>query len=299
MNVRPATEADFEAIAAFFAEDEERLLGRTSRLSSADVRAWLHRADLGRCSWLYEDDGLVVAFGWVEAHGDVGIAIGVVREEAKGRGLGTELVERAEAALRGEGVTRIHEIALAADGEAPALLRAHGYREVRRFWEMAIELGAPPAQPQLPDGMRIEVFTEDVARAFHDALDEAFRDHWEHHPRPFEEWWQEKRTSPDYDPSLWFFVRDGAALAAVVRNDPNRSGGGWVGALGVRPAWRGRGLGKALLLHTFGEFHRRGVARIGLGVDAANSTGATRLYESVGMHVDLEQVVYEKALERP
>jgi ribosomal protein S18 acetylase RimI-like enzyme len=83
---------------------------------------------------------------------------------------------------------------------------------------------------------------------------------------------------------------------AATRNDPERSGGGWIGAIGVRPAWRGRGLAKALLLHSFREFHRRGQRRVGLGVDSENSTGATKLYESVGMVVDTEQVVWEKVL---
>ena len=89
---------------------------------------------------------------------------------------------------------------------------------------------------------------------------------------------------------------DGGEIAAVVRNDPDRNGGGLVGALGVRRAWRGRGLGRALLLHTFGEFHRRGTGRVTLGVDSSNPTGATQLYESVGMHVELENVVWEKIL---
>jgi ribosomal protein S18 acetylase RimI-like enzyme len=69
-----------------------------------------------------------------------------------------------------------------------------------------------------------------------------------------------------------------------------------VGALGVRRRWRGRGYGRALLLHTFREFRRRGMTRATLGVDAANPTGATRLYESVGMHVEQEEIVWEKAL---
>jgi ribosomal protein S18 acetylase RimI-like enzyme len=81
-----------------------------------------------------------------------------------------------------------------------------------------------------------------------------------------------------------------------VRNYPNRNGGGWVDALGVRRAYRGRGLAKALLYRTFGEFHARGVNRISLGVDAQNPTGATKLYESVGMRPELELVTFEKAL---
>jgi ribosomal protein S18 acetylase RimI-like enzyme len=51
-----------------------------------------------------------------------------------------------------------------------------------------------------------------------------------------------------------------------------------------------------LLLHTFAEFQRRGVNRVTLGVDAENPTGATALYESVGMAVELELVVFEKEL---
>jgi ribosomal protein S18 acetylase RimI-like enzyme len=115
-------------------------------------------------------------------------------------------------------------------------------------------------------------------------------------PTPLDEWWKEKQNAPDFDPTLWFLIRDGAEVAAVVRNEPNRREGGMVAAIGVRRPWRGRGLGRALLLHTFAEFQRRGVNRISLGVDTQNPTGATKLYESVGMRVELEDAVFEKAL---
>ena len=52
----------------------------------------------------------------------------------------------------------------------------------------------------------------------------------------------------------------------------------------------------ALLLHSFGEFYRRGIDKVGLGVDAQNLTGATRLYERAGMHVALQHDTYEKEL---
>jgi ribosomal protein S18 acetylase RimI-like enzyme len=162
---------------------------------------------------------------------------------------------------------------------------------------MTIELGdEPPPVPQLPDGLAIEPFTEELAVDFHAALGEAFADHWDFEPDTFEDWWRRHVTKPDHDPSLWFVVCDEGTVVAGARNDPERSGGGWVGALGVRRAWRGRGLAKALLLASFREFHRRGKRRVGLGVDSENPTGATKLYESVGMVVDSEQVVWEKVL---
>jgi ribosomal protein S18 acetylase RimI-like enzyme len=71
---------------------------------------------------------------------------------------------------------------------------------------------------------------------------------------------------------------------------------GWVGSLGVLRPWRKRGLGLALLRHSFNEFYRRGKRKVGLGVDAQNLTGALRLYENAGMHVHKAFDQYEKEL---
>jgi ribosomal protein S18 acetylase RimI-like enzyme len=133
-------------------------------------------------------------------------------------------------------------------------------------------------------------------QAFHAALDEAFQDHWEHHSTPFDEWWGRHSGNPNLDLSVWFMIRDGDEVAAVTRNEGNRNGGGYIGAIGVRRAWRGKGYAKALLLHSFRIFFERGMPRVTLGVDAENPTGATHLYERVGMHIEQENVIYEKAL---
>ena len=71
---------------------------------------------------------------------------------------------------------------------------------------------------------------------------------------------------------------------------------GWIRALGVRPRWRRRGLGTALLLHAFGALYARGQRRIGLGVDAENTTGAVRLYERAGMRAAWQADIYERKL---
>ncbi len=297
MRVRPITPDDFPAIAAFLAEDETRLFGRESRLGVTDVTAWLSSTDLSQDTWLFEDGDGLVALGWIEKENDTGLAVGVVHHRWGGHGLGSKLVDRSEERLRALEVERVHNVTLGPDAASQTLLTSRGYREVRRFWEMTIELGDdPPLDPVLPEGLRIEPFSSELAGAFHSTLEEAFADHWEYQPQSFEDWWQRQLKKPDHDPSLWFLVRDGEAVVAATRNDPERSGGGWIGALGVRRAWRGRGLGKALLLHSFREFHRRGKRRVGLGVDSENPTGATKLYESVGMVVDTEQVVWEKVL---
>jgi ribosomal protein S18 acetylase RimI-like enzyme len=125
-------------------------------------------------------------------------------------------------------------------------------------------------------------------------MDDAFQEHWEHTKTPFEEMWERHRNNPNFDPTCWFLIRDGDEIAAVSRNEGNRNGGGYIGALGVRRAWRGKGYAKALLYRSFAEFWDRGMTRVTLGVDATNPTGATHLYERVGMRVEDEQVVLER-----
>jgi mycothiol synthase len=292
VNGRPITDADIPEVATVLAADEEFLNGRPSHLGEAEVRDFMSLADLEHDSWLFEDDEGIAAAGWMFIIDDLAVAAGIVHPRAKGRGLGAQLLERNERRARERNAKRIHQFQLGGDNAAAELLTKTGHTDVRHFYEMAIQLDEAPPPSDVP----IETFHEEDARAFHEAMDEAFQDHWEHHSVPFEEWWQRHTSKPDHDPSLWFLIRDGDELAAVIRNDANRNGGGYVGAIGVRRAWRGKGYAKALLLHTFREFYERGSPRVTLGVDATSPTGATHLYERVGMHVEQENVVWEKQL---
>jgi len=82
----------------------------------------------------------------------------------------------------------------------------------------------------------------------------------------------------------------GGAPAKVLRRfEP---GVGWVRILGVIREHRQRGLGQALLRHTFREFAGRGFNAVALGVDAENPTGAVRVYERAGMHVERTHLIY-------
>jgi mycothiol synthase len=292
MNVRPFGEADFDAVVELLREDEVHTVGRPSQIGLSDLREWTLRANLAENSWLFEEDGELRAVGWTDFVDDLSVGIGVVHPRWKGTGLGVQMVERSEASARAHGSARIQQFVLGRDAAAAALMTSHGYRDVRHFFEMAIEQTEPPPPVDLP----VEPVREEDMRAFHAALDEAFQDHWEHHGRPFDEWWEGHRNNPNLDLSVWFLIRDGDEIAAVTRNEGNRNGGGYIGAIGVRRAWRGKGYAKALLLHSFRVFYERGMPRVTLGVDATNPTGATHLYERVGMHVEQENVVFEKAL---
>jgi len=161
-----------------------------------------------------------------------------------------------------------------------------------------IDLDAPPPAIRFPDGIELRPFVKDEhAQAVLDAQNESFRDHWGSHTNSLEEWTLRKFGRADFDPTLWMIAWDvrSAQIAGFSQNR-YRMGIGWIGTLGVRRLWRKRGLGEALLLHSFAEFYRRGTKTIGLGVDAQNPTGATRLYQKAGMHAASEFLTYEKEL---
>lgn len=291
MNPRPITKGDYAALAELFHSVEVELLPRPTDLDANVVDAWMHGVPLETNTWLFEEDGGLVAGGFVELHGNKGDAAGAVRPSARGRGYGTEIAERSERRMRKEAAERILTWTLAADVHAAALFAGRGYSEARRFWDMAIDFAGETPEPAVD----AETFREEDAVAFHAALEESFAEHWGHEPETFEGWWERQRARKTFEPSIWFVIREGDEIAAVCRNEAP-TGRGHVGALGVRKPWRGRGYGRALLLHSFREFQRRGLPRATLGVDATNATGATQLYESVGMHVEVEAIVWAKEL---
>lgn len=181
------------------------------------------------------------------------------------------------------------------DEQGALSLQRSGFKEIRRSWNMEITMNEAPAEPEWPAGVSVRTFRPGDERVVFDTAEEAFKDHWGHLPGNFERWkhWTVGRET--FDPTLWFLAYEGDRIAGVSLC-AHREELGWVDTLGVLRPWRRAGLGKALLLHSFGEFYRRGTRTVGLGVDAQNLTGATRLYEKVGMHVVRVYINYEKEL---
>jgi mycothiol synthase len=186
---------------------------------------------------------------------------------------------------------------------AKKLFEDLGYQQVRSFYNMLIEMDAPVPEPEFPLGITLRTYNKGTdAEAVFRAQTDSFRDHYGFVEQPFEEGlkrWIHFWENESSDPTLLFIAMDEDQIAGINLcrpqsfDDPEM---GWVGVLGVRRAWRKRGLGLALLRHSFNEFYRRGKRKVGLGVDAENLTGALRLYENAGMHVHQTFDQYEKEL---
>lgn len=236
---------------------------------------------------------------------------GVMRPDAWDDGLYREMLTWAETYARSrvrlapEGArVVINHGTPSKDHQRNAALRAYGYKLVRNYYRMMIELDHVPKQPRLPEGIQIvPINIESELKEALIANQDGFRDHWGFVERPIEElmeqWRHYLETSKDFDPSLWFLAKDGDQIVGICWNhgkmteDPDM---GWVNQLCVRKPWRKQGLGMALLLTAFNEFYHRGKKRVGLGVDATSLTNATRLYEKAGMHVAEKFNTYEYEL---
>lgn len=291
---RPAPD-DIDKAAAVMAAEEEAVRGHVT-MGADELADWWRMFNLAEGSWLVEDEGgEPIAFaGLLERGGDYDCWV-AVHPRYEGRGLSTELLARAERRVRGLGGTSLRSGMLDGNERARRLLESLGFREVRRFYRMQIDLEGPSPPAEAPDGATLATFRPQDAHAFHAALTESFAEEWGFHPMTFEEWRERRLHLPETDTSLWFLAWDGESLAGVIRCE-RKFDGGFVGSLGVRKPWRGRGIGMALLRHAFAEFHRRGEPHVSLGVDADNSSGATRLYERAGMRVMSVDVVFEKEL---
>jgi mycothiol synthase len=303
---RAPTQDDLEAVAGLLVADDLHD-GRENVLGAGFLRDEWSRSDfdLATDAWVVvHRGGTVVGYGQAtsEGPGVVG-SWGVVHPAHRGRRIGSSLLdrteERASELLAGLPSARYRHAINAGDRAAAALLQARGLQPVRHFWHMQIDLpaGFEPAPP--PPGIEIGGIDPGVQLpAVHAIVEQAFADQWDHRPEPFDRWAAQQTGSPSYDPTLWLLATEaGAPVGALTANVAGDHG--WVDHLGVLAPARGRGVARALLLHSFATFARRGLRRVLLNVDAENPTGATKLYERVGMRVVNRWDVWERCSPTP
>ena len=307
--LRSPREEDIPAIRTLLREADDAEFGQHDDWTVEDILADWKTIDPALDAWLVlTPEGALAGYATVFNQGSGKIfGDGYVHPSQFGLGIGTALIHLCESRAR-EMVDSAPEgarvsIGFGANGlneEAGALFAHEGYAPIRNFYRMRIDMTEEPEAPVWPEGVTLRTLKtgeEELAdqRAVFEAVEEAFSDHWGHEPRDLEYWREHTFGAPWWDPLLVYLVREGDEPVAATVNAV-RFGAGWIGTLGTLEPWRGRGLGRALLLMSFAEFRRRGETRVALAVDAGNETGATHLYESVGMRVAWQADVWEKRL---
>jgi mycothiol synthase len=247
------------------------------------------------------DDGQVSGYAWLwcpEAQPDrVFVGIRALPRERAAYARLLDWAEERSLERAGSGSVRVQASTEQDDEPLQQELQGRGYELARHFFEMEIDLADEPPAPEWPEGLVARTFQPQDARAIYDADLEAFEDHWDPVDVTFEEWQAYFLASSEFDPELWFLVEDGAELAGFSLCSKRKGEtASHLHVLGVRRPWRKRGLGTALLLHSFRELRKRGCETTRLNVDAENMTGALRIYERAGMHVAQRSDRYWKEL---
>ncbi|MDP9491650.1 MAG: GNAT family N-acetyltransferase [Actinomycetota bacterium] len=276
---RPLRENDADAVVAVY----DAAFGEQRPIDAGEIVGWFRNSEL-KSDWLrvVEVNDRVVGYGDILVTGDA------VAVEVAAPGHWDVFLDWAEETARAEDVPRVR-VFFPAGHELAQVLASRGYHYWRSAYTMQVEFGAEaPEVPTPPAGIDLRSYEDTDAEVVRNALNEAFVDdpfHQEATPEKFRAFYLDARG---FDPSLWLLAWDADELAGFVLAFPQRLGDsdlGGIEVLGVRPAWRRRGLGRLLLSAAFSRLHALGLRRVGLGVDAGNESGALQLYEGVGMRV--------------
>jgi mycothiol synthase len=292
---RPATPADLDAVDALLLDVDRSLPG-----DAESSRIWLELAwssdwiDLPTMSRLVvAPTGAAAGYVNLEAvdPSELVGAFGRVAPTFMGHGIGTALLRwsrHAAAGLIPAGTTTILRHSISAEDDAARTLLTHdGFEHVRTAWHMRMALPPGYEAGEVPSGATIRPSVQGADdRGIWETMEAAFRTHFGFQAVGFEQWWANTRNTGAYDPSLILVAEvDGSIVGASEQFLPPGERTGWVGDLGVRPEFQGRGIGRALLRHALADLSSRGSRFAQLNVDSQNETGAVELYRSVGMRV--------------
>lgn len=293
LTVRPPTLDDVKATTDLIRLCETTLYGESDVTESGQAAAWREMGDILKdgAQLVFASNGQLIAYARVRNVANV-LFYGFLRvhPDYEKTGVDAYLLSRMEAYTRSLIPLAPQDARIVMNfwkGDTHTslrdLLERHGFSIARSTNRMEIKLEQEPPALELPDSIIIRSFERGQdERATFEANDEAFRDHWGHVPGNFEEWQRWAVEREDFDPSLYFLACEGDQIAGVSLCQL-KTGTGWVDDLSVRRPWRRKGVGAALLQHTFREFYRRGISTVALDVDTQNLTGATRLYQRAGM----------------
>lgn len=294
---RPATLEDLPAIDAVFLASEHELAVLPEPRASFLRWLWSQPyADADRDARVIVGPGGIAGFmmAWHDdATPSVLHCMGRVHPAHAGRGLGAGMLSWYAGRARDFAGVKVQRLVFPEeDATGHALVRSGGYERVRTSFDMGATLpGVAPHVPA-PAGVTIrQLLPGRDEYTFWRVETEAFRDHWDYEADPpyamfAAEWFGGS------DPSHVLLAEaDGSVVGECGWTVENEA---YVASLGVIRSHRGRGIATALLSAAMTDAAALGHRRISLSVDAANPTGALRVYEKAGMSVWRTTAIFDR-----
>ncbi len=175
-----------------------------------------------------------------------------------------------------------------------ALLHAHGYRLAFTVVDMERDLHrSPPAAARpMPAGLVTRPVDPEHHPAIHAVIEECFAGAQDgYQARTYDEYLRDVQ-----DADVWAVAWAGDEVAAVVVNELQPDGTALTPWVAVRPVWRRRGVGLALMECGLRALAARGVSSARLATVQENPHNSVGLYERAGYRVTGRQPRYRKPL---
>ncbi|MDX3072976.1 GNAT family N-acetyltransferase [Streptomyces sp. MI02-7b] len=222
---------------------------------------------------------------------------GGVHPDYRRQGIGTVLLKAGTAGAKALHALHHPTLKLVVEAQqcehipgAAELFRSQGFAPARYYQSMEHPLRGEIPDTAIPDGLRVEPWSEQNDEEFRMIRNEAFKDHWGTVPVPADTW-KNKITNHSFRPEVSFLLRDvanGAPAGMLVTMSWDAD----TAATGVREAYfmligtlreyRRRGVAGGLIGHALRRAADQGYGKASLSVDSANPSGAFGIYEKAG-----------------
>jgi len=294
-NIRHYRTADFNDFVLLFQEAErQEPIGRPNT-PQAILDKFSHPA------FTVEDDLLIVEsageiIGFMDMLPELGINRLIVdcwlRPEHRRKGLGKRLLRQAAARAKELGAEFLHVIIGEGNKTAVTVLTRLGFEKVREYREMTLDMKKVDREELLRASHECRPLGEGEEEMLVEIQRRSFADHWGYNP--------DTPETMDYNIGLSHrSLRDIVLsckeddITGYCWTEVAPGGQGRIFMIGSDPDYRGRGIGRKLLLAGLANLKNKGVEEVGLTVDSENRA-AISLYQSVGFVPRESYLWYEK-----
>jgi mycothiol synthase len=250
-----------------------------------------------------EFNGKLVGYLGVSLEPEIQRALldGLVHPLHRRKGIATELFSNASQRVKESGIKSAQVSVLETNASAKGLLDHLGFRFIRYFLKMQLELNSgrlPTAKQNANESRKLEPGEENLLT---EIQNRCFADTWGFNPNTEEEIAYRLRMhgrSPD-DVILTYLKDKPVGYCWTIinaeENTLRKKSKGLIHMLGVDPDHRKQEIGKAILLSGLEDLKAKGIDVVELTVDSENPA-ACALYESMGFSVYARTEWYEKKI---